>query len=454
MVHVRVGAIAVLAVCLLRASVLTATAAPDPVLVGAGDIASCGVNGDEQTAALLDAIQGTVFTAGDNAYNDGTAAEYRDCYHPSWGRHRARTKPSPGNHERTGQGYLGYFEGILPAAHPYWYSYDLGSWHIISLDSYCDGTAPRRTCGWDTDQLQWLRADLAATNKACVAAYWHHPRFSSGDHGDTPAVATFWRALEEAGADLVINGHDHSYERFAKQDQNGNVDPDGIQQFVVGTGGADLRRFGAARPNSERRISDRLGVLKLTLHPATYDWEFVTPQGVADSGTGTCSGEVPPTPAERVIMSLRPVADANIYAAYPDRNGGSDRALYADGGPVTRALLRFNPTKLGGTPVEAKLRLWVADGSRDGPVVRRAGNGWLESSVTWSKRPSLSSRALDDHGTIREGRWVTYDVTRAVTGESAVTFALVSSVRDAAAFSSRESRRAPQLVVTVVKEQT
>ena len=258
------------------------------VLVGAGDIADCDSRGDEETAALLDAIPGTVFTAGDNAYGDGTPEQFARCYAPSWGRHKARTRPSPGNHDYETEGagaYYAYFGARAGPAGRGYYSYDLGGWHIVSLNSNVamDAGSP---------QEQWLRADLAATTKRCTLAYWHHARFSSSSsHGSQKQTQPLWKALYDHAAEIVISGHDHTYERFALQTPDGVADPDrGIRQFVVGTGGASQYDFGPPLPNSEVRDNTSHGVLKLTLARGSYSWAFVPAAGGAftDSGRGTC----------------------------------------------------------------------------------------------------------------------------------------------------------------------
>src|SRR5688500_16397389 len=266
----------------------------DPVLVGAGDIASCSSAGDEATAALLDGIAGTVATFGDNAYPSGSAADFARCYAPSWGRFIDRTKPSPGNHEYEtagASGYFNYFAAATGLPQEGYYSCDLGSWHVISLNSSCSYVAGG--CGVASLQEQWLKADLPAHSNECPLAYWHHPRSSSGIHGDTATVAPFWDALYLAGADVVLNGHDHDYERFAPQNPSGQADEaQGISEFVVGTGGAELRNFVTIKPNSEARVAQKNGVLKMTLHPDGYDWQFLTaPVGaVEDTGSARCHG--------------------------------------------------------------------------------------------------------------------------------------------------------------------
>ena len=277
-----------------RGASMEATPLGQPaVLVGAGDIAACESQGDEATAMLLDSIRGTVIALGDNAYPSGTDAEYANCYDGTWGRHKARTKPTPGNHEyRTAdaRGYFRYFGAAAGDPDKGYYSYDLGGWHIIVLNSNSSCTTIR--CGFASAQLRWLNADLAAHPVRCTLAYWHHPRFNSGDHhGNNTDVAPFWKALYDAGADVVLNGHEHLYERFAPQTPN--AEPDsvrGIRQFTVGTGGRSYYEFGKTQPNSEVRGGGIGGVIKLELRDDSYSWQFIPVKGstFTDSGTGRC----------------------------------------------------------------------------------------------------------------------------------------------------------------------
>jgi len=273
----------------------TAQPAPPPVatesvtFVGAGDIAKCDIiGGAVGTARLLDLIPGTVFTVGDNAYPNGTAQEFANCYGPTWGRHKARTRPAPGNHDyhtRNAQPYFDYFgENAGPPGLGY-YSYDLGAWHIISLNNVID--SDRRS-----EQYRWLEEDLKAHPVECTLAYWHIPVYSSGTHGNDWKMRDIWRLLYQHGADLVLNGHDHNYERFGPQDDNGKADPArGIREFIIGTGGGGVYRPKGKQPNSEVWDNTSYGVLKLTLSPGSYTWEFVPIPGMKfkDSGSGTCS---------------------------------------------------------------------------------------------------------------------------------------------------------------------
>ena len=252
------------------------------ILVGAGDIATCDRDEDELTAQLLDEIPGTVFTAGDNAYVDGTYAEYLNCYDATWGRHKDRTKPSPGNHEYNTSGAAGYFQYFNNI--PSYYTYDLGAWRIYALNSEINVS--------DTsEQVRWLEEDLAANPNQCVLAYWHTPRWSSGaKNGSRPDLQTLWQILYEAGAELVINGHEHNYERFAEMDETGVEISQGLREIVVGTGGAGLYDFGTPLTASQVRDNTAFGVLKLTLRATGYDWEFVPAANstFTDSGSSNC----------------------------------------------------------------------------------------------------------------------------------------------------------------------
>ena len=264
----------------------------DPVLVGAGDIATCDGTDDEATAALIEHIAGYVFTLGDNAYDAGSAAQLEACYGPSWGRLLDRTRFAvTGNHDDLTDGGApsrAYFGQAASRDGKTWFSEDLGTWHVVVLDANCD--VLDGGCGDGSAELDWLRADLAASTARCTLALWHQPRFSSGFHGGDPAVAPFWDALYAAGADLVLNGHEHDYERFGPQDPGGNADPArGMTEIVVGTGGAALRSFGPPIANDVVRSSVAHGVLVLTLRPSGWDFRFVSTDGsFSDQGSGTC----------------------------------------------------------------------------------------------------------------------------------------------------------------------
>ncbi len=371
---------------------------PSFILVGAGDIASCVGGGDEKTAPLVENIlkadpTATAFVAGDNAYEDGSAAEYRDCYGPSWGRFKARTRPSLGNHEYDGveraKPSFDYFGDALwgnSRARGGYYSFDLGdSWHVIVLNSNPDFVPG--IIG--SPQERWLREDLAANSKPCIAAIWHHPRFfSSSDAASSLQrgwVKPFWQALYAAGADLVLNGHAHNYERFLPQTPDGVPDPEkGIRQFIVGTGGKSVGSVAKVHPNSQLREGKTFGVLKLTLSPGSYAWQFIPEAGktFTDVGSGNChhSSTLPassPPPAANVLPSAYfGSACTKLSCSFTDRSKDSDGTIvawkwgFADG---TSSATR-NPTHIyraGGT---YKVRLTVTD--------NRGATGTITHSVT------------------------------------------------------------------------
>ena len=250
-------------------------------LVGAGDISKCSNDNDAKTARLLDSIPGTVFTTGDNVYTSGTYSEFMNCYNSTWGRHKSRTMPVPGNHEYItprAEGYYSYF-GV-----PRYYAYDRGEWRIYALNSEINTSATSR-------QVVWLKADLAQNPRKCVMAYWHRPRWSSGKaHGSDPKTQELWNALVDAKAELVIAGHEHNYERFAPMNKTGQLDRSGVREIIVGTGGASHYGFGTILPTSRVRNGDTYGVLKLTLRPDGYDWNFIPVAGktFTDRGSTLC----------------------------------------------------------------------------------------------------------------------------------------------------------------------
>jgi len=280
-------------------------AATSETVLIAGDIASCDGNGDSSTARLIEENNGLVMTAGDNAYPLGTSAQFRDCYGPTWGRFLDRTRPAPGNHDWATPGASGYFGYFGKRAGPKgrgYYAFDLGEWriYVLASDLCFRGAGEARddsSCGPGTDQARWLRADLAARPRDCVMAVWHHPRFSSGPHGNSSKPFPLLKLLYDAGAELVINGHDHVYERFGRARPDGTPDAEsGIQQIIVGTGGAGLYGLRSrTAPNSEVRSSSTYGVLCLRLEPGSYGWRFLPVAGgsFTDRGSGACHGAPP-----------------------------------------------------------------------------------------------------------------------------------------------------------------
>jgi hypothetical protein len=295
----------------------SAEAAADPVIMAAGDIAcdptDPGYNGGAGTAdrchqqatsdLLLSTPLDAVLPLGDIQYDSATTARINAVYAPTWGRVKSISRPILGNHESgTATGYFDYFNGAGVSDGPAgprgkgYYSFDLGAWHLVALNSNCSSVS----CSAGSDQESWLRADLAAHPANCTLAYWHHPRYSSGHDGSHSSMQPLWDALQDAQAELLLSGHSHDYERFAPLDRDGDVDQaGGIRQFVVGTGGAFFTGgLGSLAPHSEVAQNDTFGVLKLTLHPASYDWQFVPEAGrtFSDAGSQSCHGLVA-TPA-------------------------------------------------------------------------------------------------------------------------------------------------------------
>jgi acid phosphatase type 7 len=269
----------------MQPSEFVADAAAPAILLAVGDIAGCKAwYNDEKTAELAASLPGTVAVLGDVVYENGTRFEFRRCYDPSWGRVLSRTRPAPGNHEyrQIGAGpYYEYFGSRAGPAGKGYYTYKLGSWRIYALNS--ERLIPEQTA--------WLKAHLAANPSKCILAYWHKPRYTSGDHPGELGVRPLWDELYKAGAEVVLSGHNHNYERFAPQDADGNFQPRGTRQFVVGTGGAQLEGFVNIQPNSKLRYVEGWGVLRLTLGSGKYGWNFLPIPGSppADTGWANCT---------------------------------------------------------------------------------------------------------------------------------------------------------------------
>ncbi len=274
----RSAAAAVVVCALALGGSVAAAPTPARTLLAVGDIASCSSNGDEQTAALVSKLPGTIAVLGDIAYEMGSEADFANCFQPGWGLLVPRIKAALGNHEyNTGTAAVAIrLFGLPPNG---WYSYTLGAWHVVVLNSNCGQIGG---CERGSPQWQWLKADLAAHPALCTLAYWHHPRFSSGLHGSDTTVAPFWDLLARAKADLVLQGHDHDYERFAPIR--------GIRSFVVGTGGRSHYPFLLPRAGSVVRNANTFGVLRLTLKATGFNWEFVPVAGgtFTDVGSGVC----------------------------------------------------------------------------------------------------------------------------------------------------------------------
>src|SRR6266540_1481528 len=383
------------------------TADPPALLVGAGDIASCSSTGDDATAKLLDSISGTVFTIGDDAYENGSSSDFTKCYHPNWGRHKARTKPSAGNHEYQTSGATGYFNyygtaGGEPGKG--YYSYDVGDWHVIVLNSNISMSA-------GSTQEQWLKADLAANPRFCTLAYWHHPLYAStsgsGSGGVTESkVRPIWDDLYASGADLVLGGHRHMYERQAPQKPDRTADPlYGVREIVVGTGGESHISPTNVSKNSEVRNGDTYGVLKLWLYADSYAWKFVPIAGktFSDSGSTACHGAPGSGAAVSASRSTVAAAPASLTAG----NGSSTITVTvkdANGNPISGATVVLSGTGNGNTltqPSNPTNSSGVATGTLSSTVaeaktVSARANGTAitqTASVTVNPGPVSTSRS-------------------------------------------------------------
>lgn len=292
----------------------TAATPGEPVIAAAGDIACDETAGASQTAGDKDDYsadgcqQGStakllraktyaaILPLGDEQYPDGTLAEFESSYAKTWGLAASPVDPVPGNHEYhtpMGAGYYGYYHAAAGDPAKGYYSWDTAGWHFVAINANCSAIGG---CNAGSPEEQWLKADLASHPAACTLAYWHQPRFSSAHHHSDAMYQPFWVDLFAAGADVVLNGHDHDYERFGPQTPIGAPDgAKGIREFVVGTGGKSHYQFTAVEPNSEVRNNTTFGLIELTLHPHGYNWQFVPAPGTGsftDTGTGTCHGRV------------------------------------------------------------------------------------------------------------------------------------------------------------------
>src|SRR4051812_10579723 len=365
--HARLGRLVIiLATALASLAAAPAASAADPVIAAAGDVAcdpaSTSFNGGagdpthcRQRATsdlLLSAGFAAVLPLGDTQYEDGTLAKFQASYDPSWGRVRSISRPVVGNHEyeTSANGYFDYFNGVGNATGPAgerskgYYSYDLSlpsgaRWHIVALNSECSASSAGTVgqsgaCAAGSAQEQWLRADLAASTASCTLAYWHHPLFSSGGIGNNTDMQQLWQDLYDFGADVVLNGHDHNYERFAPQNPAGAANASyGLREFVVGTGGKSLAGTGVVKPNSERRQNSTFGVMQLTLHDSGYDWRFAPEAGQSytDPGSGACHGKpgaTPPSAATGGAGSIGPSSARLLGTVNPRNQGTTYRVQY------------------------------------------------------------------------------------------------------------------------------
>ena len=419
----------------------------DPVLLGLADIASCWSAGDETTARLLDTTPGVIGIAGDTEQNHGEPAEFQGCYEPAWGRHKWRTKPAVGDHEYGtpgATGYFGYYGSAAGQSGKGWYSYDLGTWHIVVLNSNCELIGG---CGPGSEQYEWLQDDLAENAGSCVGAYWHHPRWSAGaTHGSLTKSAPFWDVLYEYGAEFVYSGNDHTYQRFAPQTPSGQVDQTrGLRQFVVGTGGTQHYPLNAPLANTQVQTTGTFGALKLTLHANSYEWRFL-PQGgrtFTDTGTTDCSPSTHDTQSPETTIDSGPtglVASSLASISFSSSESGSTFECKLDSAAwqactSPRALtglaqgahtFRVRATDAAGN-VDATeaTRTWTVDTAAPDTII---GTG--PSGPTASAAASLSFGSTETGSTFEckldDGAWQACTSPRALSGlaQGAHTFSV------------------------------
>jgi hypothetical protein len=472
-------------------------AASDPVIAAAGDIAcdpaSTSFNNGEGNPSscrqkytsdlLVDADLAAVLPLGDVQYECGGYKAFLQSYEPSWGRVKSISHPVVGNHEyltsdgtdctsynEGAVGYFTYFGSGAGEPTQGYYSYDIGNWHLVALNSNCGDAGG---CGDGSPQAMWLAADLAAHPTLCTLAYWHIPLFSSG--GRTASnTQLIWQILYNHDVDVILNGHDHIYERFAPQTPDGILDMErGIREFVVGTGGANLTEIATIAANSEVRNNDTYGVLKLTLHPAGYDWQFVpeADKTFTDSGTGRCHGDtqavtppsaltqmatpsmqtVVPTPAT-TAFTFAPVADAYISKPKPNSNFGASNMLRLYGGPLGASFLRFDVRDLPATVVRVTLRLYAYNPSISGYQVRAVtNNAWSESTLTYENAPPIGELIISSEP-FEAKHWTNVDLTSLVRGDGMYSIVLITFNRAPFSLASRDAipPYRPQLVVDVL----
>lgn len=413
------------ALCAFLFSLPLAGQGPPVTVVAAGDIAcdpgDPGYNGGAGTATkcrmlatsdlAIALAPAAVLLLGDNQYEDGTLAKYQVSFDSTWGRLQAITHPVPGNHEYVtpgAQGYYSYFGMAAGDPAKGWYSFDLGGWHLIALNSNCAAVGG---CGAASPQGQWLATDLAAHPGVCTLAYWHHPRFSSGPHGNDPAYGDFWNLLYGAGADLVLVGHDHGYERFAQQSPAAAADPAGLRQLVVGTGGKNLTSVTAVKANSEFRSYSTFGVLELKLEPKGAQWRFVADTGsTLDSGRDLCHSALPSAASDFHTLSPCRLVDTRTSSPLAAGTARSFTAAGACGIPADAVAVTVNATAI--TPsAPGDLRLFPSGAPLPPAIVMsfpaqvsRAGNAIVPLGVAgeidaWSS--SATHLVLDVTGYFR-----------------------------------------------------
>jgi hypothetical protein len=513
-----------------------ASAASDPVIAAAGDIACDPVDGSfnngngtsslcRQLATSDVLVNGgfdAVLALGDNQYECGSSQAFLGSYDLSWGKVKSITHPAAGNHEYQtsgatdcdatnagAAGYYSYFGAAAGAPGQGYYSFDIGAWHLISLNTQCSQVGG---CGTSSPQYLWLQSDLAAHPNQCLLAYWHIPLFSSYPNA-APNSQPFWNLLYSAHADLILNGHSHTYERFGQQNPSGGADPNGIRQIIVGTGGKSHYSITSTAANSEVWNTSTYGVLKLSLHSNSYDWQFmpIAGQTFTDSGSNSChfTGLVPTytptdtsTPASTGTLAqtdtftstttstgtlaatdtftltptggvtntatptqapsftptasggnqivATPAADAYVDSANPANNYGTGTTIRVDASPVVNTYIRFNVSGVSGTVTHASLSLYAnSNGTQGIRVYSVTDNTWGEMSLTYNNAPPLGN-LLASTGPFAAGTRVTLDLSGYITGNGTYSFAVTDLSSTAISLASRESgANAPQLILSL-----
>src|SRR5829696_6335850 len=489
-------------------------AAGDPVIAAAGDIACDPAAGDynggdgtaidcaqRRTAALLTGVD-AVLPLGDEQYVCGGLRAFNQSYDPTWGQHKQISHPVPGNHEYQtsggtdcstrpdAAGYFTYFGAAAGDPAKGYYSYDLGSWHIVALNS--ELCFMPEGCSAGSPQEVWLKNDLAAHPAACTLAYWHEPRFASSPGGGDGVADPLWRDLYTAGADVVLNGHHHWYERFALQHPSGQADPNGIREFIVGTGGESHVPLSTRRPNSQVSNDSTFGVLKMTLHVGSYDWSFVPEAGAtfSDSGTTSChqtgstttttgstttsgsttttttgptttssptttSGSTTTTTTPRPgTATLAPSDDSYTSLTNPTGTHGSDGSVNINSGSAERrAFLKFNVAAIpaGATNVAATLRLYSQSPATSAVTftVSQVAPGWSEATLTWNNQPA-SGTVVTTRAGLTSGAYNSFNLSSLVSGNGTYAVVVTGSDTTQRYFSSKESSPnfPPQLQLT------
>ena len=467
-----------------------ALAATDPVIAAAGDVAcdpsSSSFNGGNGTSGacrqrytsdmLVNGGFAAVLPLGDIQYYCGGYQAWLQSYDLSWGRVKSITRPAVGNHEYLtsggtdctsanagAAGYFRYFGAAAGQPSQGYYSYNVGAWHLVALNSNCSSAGG---CGSTSPQGLWLKADLEANPTLCTLAYWHIPVFSSGGRASSNA-RQLWQILYDHGVEVVLNGHDHIYERFAPQTSTGTLDTArGIREFIVGTGGSNHTSLASIAANSLVRNTDTFGILKLTLHSTSYDWQFVPEPGktFTDSGSASCFGSGQPgitatpnptsaplpnstnTPLATQVDTLptqsfnfNPVADTYVNQSSATTNYGTSTQLRVDGSPLVQSYLRFDVRNVTGRITRATLRVYATSALSTGYDARAVtDNTWGETTVNYNNAPAFGN-PLGVSGPVVAGGWNNLDVTSLITGNGLYSLALTTSSGTALSLASREA---------------